>query len=467
MPDNPNMPVYSAADLLRYATGRMPAPEMYTLEKAALEDPFLAEAIEGYRNAAEVHTQPVLQKSIDRLNPIAQKEERKIITLWSKKLFQYAAAAIIVFGGGWLTYALINQTKENNQQNIASAPNPVPNKADATDTSSTSTGMLATESTAAKPVIPPGNAPAQQAPVSDEREQYATEQPSVTTEDKLAKKLQRPVRKSNEPAIVKDSEVIAPTDNTRISKDDLARKEAQAETAPGALANSATTTNDAAKSKPVANRQVDASNKQSRSSSSAAIPVYVFHGRITDEKNNPLPYANVMINGEDIGTYTDSKGSFNFIYDDSLLPVRTRSLGYESQTVQLKTGNGEQQIIMPEDEKLKESLALTVPKRQAKRKDYKPMIVETDSLSSAKPVVSLFDYNTYLLNNNRVNILPQTGSRLVELSFEVDKRGELKNITVEQSSGKERDDEAIRLLKEGPKWKSINNNGRARVKVKL
>lgn len=39
---------YTAADIDRYLRGKMTASEMHAMEKAALEDPFLADAIEGY-----------------------------------------------------------------------------------------------------------------------------------------------------------------------------------------------------------------------------------------------------------------------------------------------------------------------------------------------------------------------------------------------------------------------------------
>ena len=43
--------IYTAADFARYHAGTMPADEMHELEKAALEDPFLADALEGYAYA--------------------------------------------------------------------------------------------------------------------------------------------------------------------------------------------------------------------------------------------------------------------------------------------------------------------------------------------------------------------------------------------------------------------------------
>ena len=58
--------IYTADDFARYHAGTMPAGEMHALEKAALEDPFLADALEGYIHA------PAFEKDIaklkDRLN---------------------------------------------------------------------------------------------------------------------------------------------------------------------------------------------------------------------------------------------------------------------------------------------------------------------------------------------------------------------------------------------------------------
>jgi hypothetical protein len=39
---------YSAEDIERYLKGKMSAKEMHDMEKAALQDPFLADAIEGF-----------------------------------------------------------------------------------------------------------------------------------------------------------------------------------------------------------------------------------------------------------------------------------------------------------------------------------------------------------------------------------------------------------------------------------
>jgi hypothetical protein len=42
---------YTAADLQRYVQGKLSAREMHAMEKAALDDPFLADAMEGMQQA--------------------------------------------------------------------------------------------------------------------------------------------------------------------------------------------------------------------------------------------------------------------------------------------------------------------------------------------------------------------------------------------------------------------------------
>src|SRR5678815_5285094 len=46
---NNHIKSYTAEDIQSYLEGRMNAAEMHALERAALEDPFLSDAIEGYK----------------------------------------------------------------------------------------------------------------------------------------------------------------------------------------------------------------------------------------------------------------------------------------------------------------------------------------------------------------------------------------------------------------------------------
>jgi hypothetical protein len=103
-------------------------------------------------------------------------------------------------------------------------------------------------------------------------------------------------------------------------------------------------------------------------------------------------------------------------------------------------------------------------KVNSKRQENNTMVLE-----EPEPADGWTNYDLYLANNLKVpdNFKDkQTGTRgEVELSFEVDKNGEPFNITVKKSLCETCDKEAIRLVKEGPKWKRKARKGKATVKI--
>ncbi|HEX7847540.1 MAG TPA: energy transducer TonB, partial [Chitinophagaceae bacterium] len=78
-------------------------------------------------------------------------------------------------------------------------------------------------------------------------------------------------------------------------------------------------------------------------------------------------------------------------------------------------------------------------------------------------------YDSYLTNN--INIPKEfkpkqtDNTATVEVSFEVNKNGDPFNFKVEKSLCNKCDAEAIRLIKEGPKWKRKARKGRTRVAI--
>jgi len=109
---------YSLEDIQRYISGGMNAKEMHALERAALQDPFLADAIEGYRDAS-------FEQSRQHLNEITavlqkEKEETKVVAM-PAKAFQWwrvAAMIIVVAGVGifsWYIFGL-NKTQDIKQE---------------------------------------------------------------------------------------------------------------------------------------------------------------------------------------------------------------------------------------------------------------------------------------------------------------------------------------------------------------
>ena len=92
--------IYNAADIDRYLNGEMTIKEMHDMERAALGDPFLFDAIEGFRKADRRQTTRHLNEISAAIH--AKKPPVKIIEMRPKKTYRWqigvAAAAIIVLG---------------------------------------------------------------------------------------------------------------------------------------------------------------------------------------------------------------------------------------------------------------------------------------------------------------------------------------------------------------------------------
>ena len=58
---------FNSDDIRRYLSGKMSREEMYQLEKAALDDPFLADAIEGFEKHADINVSADLNELKQRL----------------------------------------------------------------------------------------------------------------------------------------------------------------------------------------------------------------------------------------------------------------------------------------------------------------------------------------------------------------------------------------------------------------
>jgi hypothetical protein len=102
-----NYKEYTAADFERYYSGQMPEAEMHALEKAALEDPFLADALEGYN-----YTQTPVKDIAELNEKLFKKKKRNQIFFLQNKVWLRVAASIILFAGiGYMIYELNSPKK--------------------------------------------------------------------------------------------------------------------------------------------------------------------------------------------------------------------------------------------------------------------------------------------------------------------------------------------------------------------
>jgi hypothetical protein len=192
----------------------------------------------------------------------------------------------------------------------------------------------------------------------------------------------------------------------------------------------------------------------------------IFRGRITDASNTGLPFAKVYNpTDNNAGTYTDANGNFTLTYPDTSLSVQVRALGYENASVKLQTGLVSNKVIMQDDRSISQVvISNQKPNAALRSRDLNRNLIEPE------PSDGWENYDTYIANNleapEELNLNERKKTAAVQVSFEVDKNGEPVNISVEKSLCKKCDEEAIRLIKEGPKWKrNANKHGRTTVTI--
>ena len=111
---------FEAKDFERYYSGKMSGKEMYALEKAALADSFLQEALEGYQyTRSAVADIDALQEKLS--NRLAEKKEARII-LWSKNNFLKAAVLIAFLAGAAVIFLIQNNNQIENNELASTSP---------------------------------------------------------------------------------------------------------------------------------------------------------------------------------------------------------------------------------------------------------------------------------------------------------------------------------------------------------
>src|SRR5215470_15444588 len=90
--------IYSAEDIQRYWKGQLSPQEMHAMEKAALDDPFLADAMEGYGLALEEHDAQKLSSQLDEARLQLEEQTKGVVATGRVRSFrwwQVAAAAFV------------------------------------------------------------------------------------------------------------------------------------------------------------------------------------------------------------------------------------------------------------------------------------------------------------------------------------------------------------------------------------
>src|SRR4030095_10181755 len=105
MSESDNIKSYSATDIQMYLRGELSPADMHAMEKAALDDPFLADAIEGMEMTMNNYGEETINADLAELNTaIGQKANTGRVVAMRPSTWWIAAAAIIIIFGGVFVY---------------------------------------------------------------------------------------------------------------------------------------------------------------------------------------------------------------------------------------------------------------------------------------------------------------------------------------------------------------------------
>ncbi len=472
-----NIKNYTGADIEKYHKGLLSAKERHDLEKAALDDPFLVEALEGYAIEGVDHPADMseLKKRLD-----AKVEAGKVIEMksGSKTSFPWlrVAALVVILAGAALMARQFIFTGKSKEIALAGPKKTEETKPHDSVNTVTATSELKSENNGTvavplkqkdQPLTYFSNDSAVDRIVSRQR----TGEKAITTNELTVNNAERD-KQPPVPVPVKTAEDKKIPDNIASGavKKEIAREE---------IKNRPDTVNkqfyakdgDGIRDrvdKPVSDNQkkaVAVNRKAAEDENYRYLATNTFRGRVTDANNVGLPFARVYNpTDNNAGTYTDVAGNFNLTYPDSVLTVQVKSVGFENTNVQLRNSVANNQVILQDDRSL---AAQTLPASRKINAEERNKFAKV-KLEEPEPADGWDNYDTYLTNNLNVPEEIKTKQNTageVQVSFEVDKNGEPINIKIEKSLCPKCDEEAKRLIKEGPKWKRNAKKGRTTVTV--
>lgn len=403
---------YNHVDIERYLQQQMSAREMHEFEKAMMEDPFLADAMEGYsrsnfpkaaKHLAAIENKILGQNTKVKVLPIRQRKR----TWW-----QVAAIIFLLIGAALVTFQLNNTTTENVTKPIAATQE--------------KTILASTDS-----IGPIDAVQTMPAPFPGKNLLAANKKNSPIIIEPTKTEAASPV------IIVADSSLVAVTEVASANEAEM---------------NALQTTGKAE------------AKMNARSMTAALAPAtYEYKGRVLDPAGEPLPFASIKAEGTNMGTVTDAKGNFQLKMPDSTVTLSVQSIGYAVANVKLRSQSSTKNITLQEDNMGLSEVVVTGLSSRKKNK------INSIQSSTAEPIGGWNSFNEYL--NAELDSLRASSSYNpqpnVNLEFSIDKEGKPTNIVITNPISKPLLEKTSEIIRNGPRWRTTDKKAKVKMKISL
>lgn len=431
---------YSFDDVQRYLQGKMSAAEMHAIEKAALQDPFLADAIDGYREADA----NIAKQHLNEINTalFAEKKENKVVVFNKRTQWLNIAVLVIVLAGIGVVAAYFLRSSSSQQTEIAKVQQqPAKNESlqDSVAAKANSNALTKKEDTT---LLIAQNKTAKKTQLSIPKKKEADE--ITIAENKAAKQDETDTNKeiasvlAASPALdLNKTSVVTDTDYTfNRYKPPVEEKQIMA------------------RSLAVADTPARLQGKVSGLSVSNALP-YTFSGHLVDENNDPVPFASIVgTPDKNVRVISDADGYFKLQQTDSILKVTVSAVGIEDRKITLKKGINQPVVLKRTATGISDVVVTTAFGRKAKP-------------DSAMPVGGWYNFHHYVIDElyEDSTFESNMSEDLVELEFLIDKSGNPYNIKVTKPLDDRHNSKAVEILKNGPKWTTPSKKKKAKVVI--
>lgn len=428
-------------DIERYLRGELSPAEMHALEKEALNDPFLAEALEGIEHAGAdnfLYDLHQLNKSVHH-----RTRKNKTIKMWGLTV-GIAASVLLIAVSGFLVVSLLKNQKNPDMAmkeqrsaslDIKSQADTVTSALEDDETEAPAekqgTPGLARQQTIRGPIKPTE-------PVREEKEAVSEKDQLLANEQSISE---------NESESEKISATDIPEGPPQLKQEDAAIEKELAKKLEGRAAGL-----EAEKRAPAVSQTISRNSR-------------LLTGNVVSaEDGTALPGVNVLIKGTNIGTVTDAQGNFQLSLPTDQAKLVFSLIGFESTEVEV--GDRSQvNVQLPGDAA---QLSEVIVTGYGYTTDNTP--TEAASFQFAEPEGGRNGFKNYLSKEVKYpeEALKNKAEGKVTIRFTVEPDGQLTDFQIIKGIGYGCEEELIRLVRQGPAWKpSTKDKQSLRDQVKI
>lgn len=404
-------------DIEKYLRGELSPSEMHELEKEALNDPFLAEALEGMEHAGrenflyDLHN---IRRSVrDRVHSKSRKKS-KVISVWGWTT-AIAATVLLLVVSGFIVLGVLKQQVAR-QQAQDNEPEPMPEEFSKKDTlvimlpAETRLRRSASPATAGDPAVTRKITPANAQAITEKNDENLTDSQAVNNLHNRT-----------------DAELLS---------------EKAAQQGHVVSRNAASSTDQLA-----AKRRAEIISRDPGQR--------VLKGKVVSDKGQALPGVNVMVKNSSIGAVTDIDGRYELSVPAGTRDVVFAFIGFESQEINIGDQH-ELNVSLKEDTASLSEVVVTGYGAPSSGQS-------TSTFRFAEPSGGRSDFNDYLAKSVQypAEALKNKTEGRVTVRFTVQPNGTLTDFEVTKGIGSGCEEALIEAIKSGPSWEPSTKGDRA------